>query len=79
MDAGTFIHPSVVAYLNKHFISVKVNGDDTSLGTYVKTYYQVKGYPTVLILNQNGSLKGTIVGYLDGPAFAAKVAAIAAQ
>ncbi len=79
MDAGTFINPQVVSYLNKYFISVKVNGDDPSLGTYVKTYYQVKGYPSFLILNSNGRLKGTIVGYVEGPQFAARVAEIAAQ
>jgi thioredoxin-related protein len=79
MDAGTFIHPQVVSYLNKYFISVKVNGDDPSLGTYVKTYYGVRGYPTFLILRADGKLKGSIGGYMDGPEFATRVSEIAAN
>ena len=79
MDAGTFTNPQVVSYLNKYFISVKVNGDDPSLRRYVKTYYNVRGYPTFLILKSNGSLKGTIVGYVEGPDFATRVSEIAAN
>lgn len=67
MDAGTFTDPTVADTLNRNFVCVKVNGDDVSLGTYVKRTYGVRGYPTVLVLRANGALKGSLVGY-RGPA-----------
>lgn len=76
MDAGTFTNPTVATYLTKYFISVKVNGDDQSLGRYVKQTYNVRGYPTVLVLDGAGRLKGQLVGYRDASQFATDLSAL---
>lgn len=63
LDSDTYSDDKVDT-LSKDFICVKVNADsDRALAAK----YNVRGYPTILFLNSNGDVIGTIVGY-RGPA-----------
>lgn len=53
MDEEVFSDNDVQEYLNKHFISVKVEADKGA-GYQLATRYLVEGYPTLLFLDQDG-------------------------
>src|SRR5271155_2565949 len=63
LDDEVYTDPSVIKTLKKSFVLVKVNGDDPSLGKYVKDRYGVNGYPSVFVLAPNGGMKGKVPGY----------------
>ncbi len=69
LDRDTYTNSDVIAYLNKTFICVKVNGDDPTLGNWVTRKYQVNGYPAIIVLAPSGQLKGKIDGYAPPTAF----------
>jgi tetratricopeptide (TPR) repeat protein len=52
------------AYLNAHFISIKINGQEGE-GKKYKTKFNVRGYPTVIFFQNNGAEIDRICGY-DG-------------
>ncbi len=55
MDETTFEDPSVVAYVKKYYVPVKVDVDDFD-GVAYKQQYNVKVLPTTLIFNSKGQL-----------------------
>lgn len=55
MDETTFVNPSVVNYVNKYYIPVKVDIDDFD-GVAYKQQYNIKVLPTTLVFNSNGQL-----------------------
>lgn len=61
MDRETFKDPSVVDYLNKHFISVKVNSDRNKQAA---RQYGVRGLPTTWFLTESGDKIGSRPGYI---------------
>lgn len=65
--------------MSRYFVCVKVNGDDQSLGRYVKQTYGVRGYPTILVLYSNGALKKSLVGYRDASRFASDISQVIQQ
>jgi len=69
LEQETYPNAVVVARLNK-CVCVKVNGDrrrDLTLK------YDVKGYPTTLVLHPSGHVLRTIVGYWPADAYAAEL------
>lgn len=64
MDAELFTDSTVVPYLEKHFIPVKIDFED-SLGIILSMKFRVRGYPTLLFFNSHGQLVNKIVGYMQ--------------
>lgn len=69
LDDDTYSAAPVVKFLNKSFVCVKVNGDDKSQGAYVVGKYGVRGFPTIIVLNPDGSLCAKMSGYVGPDAF----------
>ena len=69
LDDDTYSAAPVIKFLNKSFVCVKVNGDDKSQGAYVVGKYGVRGYPTIIVLNPDGSLCAKMSGYVAADAF----------
>jgi len=78
LDQSTYPDPAVGELLNKSFICVKVNAEKGS-GSAIKTKYGATGFPYIVILNPDGSVRGQIGGYEDAPAFCANLNQIIQQ
>ena len=61
MEKETFADPAVVAYLNQHFISTKVNSDTEQ---QLARKYNVKGLPSTWFLAEDGEAIGNLPGYI---------------
>ncbi|MCP4023606.1 MAG: thioredoxin family protein [Desulfobacteraceae bacterium] len=66
MEKTTFKKSAVVSYLNKNFVSIKVDGDRE--GKLV-SYYKVKGYPDNWFINEEQKNLFNLPGYLSPKAF----------
>ena len=66
MAKETFVNKKVIRYLNTHFIAVTV---DTEKEATIANKYKVRGLPTHLFLESDGSTIGTQPGYLDTKQF----------
>lgn len=82
MDTLIFKSPEVYSYVNKHFISVKLNTDpkqnDTAVNEHwkltaklLKEKYHITSLPTYLFLSPKGELKHRGQGFLPPDAFIA--------
>jgi len=61
----TFKDAKTAAYFNQHFINISIDvekGDGVELA---KTW-QIEGLPTLLILDENGEIIASHIGYVDG-------------
>ena len=63
MDNDTFSDEKIIDFANDHFISLKIDAEKGS-GPKQKEKYRVRGYPTIIILDNSGSELDRIVGYL---------------
>ena len=72
LDNDTYADPKVQDLAGR-FICVKINADSDKEAA---RKYNVRGYPTVLFLDSNGSVIGSIVGYSPPAAFAASMEGI---
>ncbi|UCF92343.1 MAG: thioredoxin fold domain-containing protein [Desulfobacterales bacterium] len=61
MDKKTFKDSSVVAYLNEHFISIKV---DVDRETETANIFRVRGLPDSWFISKTGEIIGHRPGYL---------------
>lgn len=61
-DKETFHHPEVAAYMNKNFVSVKIDFE-RGIGIDLAMKYRVRAYPTLLFFTPEGELAGRIIGY----------------
>jgi len=68
LDQSTYPDPRVSELLNKSFICVKVNAEKGS-GRAIKQKYGVTGYPFIIVLNADGTVRGQIPGYQGASAF----------
>jgi len=66
MDAKTFKNSDVIAYLNKHFISIKVNMDKEK---ETAADYFVRGLPTSWFVSENGNKISGLPGYIKPDTF----------
>ena len=61
MEKETFRDPEVVAYLNKYFISTRVNSDRQQ---DLARKYNVQGLPSTWFLEEDGETIGNLPGYI---------------
>jgi thioredoxin-related protein len=61
MEKETFRDPEVVAYLNKYFISTRVNSDRQQ---DLARKYNVQGLPSTWFLAEDGETIGNLPGYI---------------
>lgn len=66
MEKETFVSPKVVAYLNEHFIAVRVNSDKEQA---TARKYNVRGLPANFFFTEQGEVIGNQPGYLDEKMF----------
>ena len=66
MEKETFSNPAVVSYLNKHFISIKV---DTDKERKISNKYGVSALPDSWFLFKNGDVIGRRKGYIKPDQF----------
>lgn len=64
MDRKVFADVAVGAYVNEHFVPVKLDME-RGVGPRVGTQYAVRAYPTLLVLDGAGRELDRHVGYLD--------------
>ncbi len=66
MEKETFSNPAVISYLNKHFISIKVDTEKETKTTYK---YGVNALPDNWFLFKNGEIIGRRKGYIPPEMF----------
>ena len=62
MEKEVFPTPECGKYINEHFISIKVDGEDEGAGTELAQKYQVFIFPTYLIMSPDGFKEGEVIG-----------------
>ena len=63
LDNDTFSDEKIIDFANDHLISLKIDAEKGS-GPKQKEKYRVRGYPTIIILDNSGNELDRIVGYL---------------
>jgi thioredoxin-related protein len=61
MDKETFHNPTVIAYVNRHFVPIKV---DTDKRRDLATKFHVRGLPSTLFISGTGETIGGRPGYI---------------
>ena len=61
MDKGTFVDPEIVSYLNKNFISIKVDSDRENA---LASRYKVRGLPSNWFVSETGDQISNYPGYI---------------
>ena len=61
MAQNTFSNSAVIAYLNQHFISIKVNSDEEK---GIARRYKIRGNPTNLFITKEFDTIGSLPGYI---------------
>jgi len=69
LDKDTYTDAKVIE-LSKKFVCIRIDGDKSE---DLVSKYSVRGYPTILFLNPDGSLLDTSVGYLPAGDFLARM------
>ena len=70
MSKNTFTDPKVAEYFNENFVNVKMDMEKGE-GPGLARKYRVRGYPTLLFLNGDGSIAKTQLGALPAEPFLA--------
>ena len=70
MSKNTFTDESVASFFNENFINVKMNMEKGE-GPGLARKYRVRGYPSLLFLNADGSVAHTKLGAQDASSFLA--------
>lgn len=60
----TFTDPAVAAYFNEHFVNVAVDMEKGQ-GPELSRQFAVRAYPTLLVLDENGTIRQRSVGFLS--------------
>jgi thiol:disulfide interchange protein len=68
LDKTTFADEKVIQYLNENFINLKMNMEQGE-GPELESRYRVRGYPTLLFLNESGKEIHKIPGFVGAEAF----------
>jgi thiol-disulfide isomerase/thioredoxin len=66
LDRDTYSDSSVIEFANDRFVSVKVNADKVPA---LAQKYGVRGYPTILFLHPDGSVKKVVRGFQPAKSF----------
>jgi thiol-disulfide isomerase/thioredoxin len=70
LDEETFRDPKVRAWVNKHFIAVKIDGDKDKV---LQPKYGVRGYPNIVFTDADGTKLHQVGGYLPAEPFLAEL------
>lgn len=62
MKKVVFSTPECGEYVNKHFVTIAMDGEDEGIGQEFAAKYNVFIYPTYLVLQPNGFREGMIQG-----------------
>jgi thioredoxin-related protein len=62
MEKETFQNPTVIAYVNRHFVPISVNSDKEQK---IAAKYNVRGLPSTWFISENGDRIGNRPGYID--------------
>ena len=62
MDSEVYSDPYVAAYMNTHYVNVRMDGE-TDYGRIFVSEQQLEGYPTMFIFSDDGERISKIVGY----------------
>ena len=62
MDAQVYPDPALSAYMNKHFVSVRMDGE-TDFGRKFAAEQQLQGYPSMYIFSDDGARISSVVGF----------------
>lgn len=74
MNTTTFKNPKIIKIINRYFYPVRVNAGDNSK---VVARLGLKGVPTIVILDANGSINTMLAGYIEPDKLAQQLAEIA--
>lgn len=69
MDDEVFPFSEVTGFMKENFVSVKIDFLVEELGKALQIKYGVTGFPTFLILNENGQLLSRFSGYQEADVF----------
>lgn len=78
MDRETYARAEVGAYLNAHFVMVRLNAESTERASYqgrafdgksLAGAFDVTGYPTTIFLRPNGDHMVNVPGYIPAEKF----------
>ena len=62
MEKEVFPTPECGEYINSHFVSIMIDGEDDGAGTELAKEYQVFIFPTYMILSPDGHKEGEVIG-----------------
>ncbi|WP_430811179.1 MULTISPECIES: thioredoxin family protein [unclassified Carboxylicivirga] len=66
MEANVYTNASLASYVNKHFISLKLDPvKDSQLRQMAREQHQVKGFPTLIFFNAEGMILTRNTGFMD--------------
>ncbi|MFK7785783.1 MAG: thioredoxin family protein [Crocinitomicaceae bacterium] len=63
MAATTFKDPEVGKFFNKNFVNLKVEMEKDADGREIARRYRVRAYPTLLIIDGDGNLVKSVIGF----------------
>lgn len=63
MAATTFQDPEVGQFFNKNFVNMKVEMEKDADGSEIAKRYRVSAYPTMLVIDSNGKLVKSWIGF----------------
>lgn len=63
MAATTFKDPEVGELFNKNFVNMKVEMEKDADGSAIARRYRVSAYPTLLIIDGDGKLVKSVIGF----------------
>ncbi len=78
MDRDVYSRPEVRSYLNRKFVTVRLNAEDSEPARYegrswtsrsLASRFQVSGYPTTIFLRANGEHLANLPGYIPADRF----------
>lgn len=72
MDKNTFSQDSVAEFMNKNFVSLKLEMEH-NYGVKVAMKYRVNSFPSYLVFNPEGKLVGRLAGYMLAAPFLEKM------
>lgn len=62
MDAEVYPDPALSAYMNSHFVNVRMDGE-TDFGRKYAAQQQLEGYPSIFIFSDDGHRISSVVGF----------------
>ena len=62
MERDVFPKAECGEYINKRFVTIKIDGEDNGVGTEIAKKYQVFIYPTYMVLSANSFKEGEVQG-----------------